>query len=177
MRATFLSILLAGSLLSGCRDTSQSTNVQTGATQNGITEAQIRQYYTDQAAALRNDDAQAICDGMADNYHQIDRSEIVGGDPNHTGTFDKAKACQSARDSITLYQRLRAAGTPAVFTDNIDTITIAPDGASARVRYRSNATIAGRPLIEATSDETLVLHNGQVVSTGGESRVRAYVQN
>lgn len=185
MRAIFISVLLAGSLVSGCGNSarsgaegsSESSNTQVSATQNRITEAQIRQYYAEQSAALRDDNAQAICDGMGDDYRQTDHSQIVGGDPDHTGTFDKAKACQSARDSIALYQRLRTAGTPVVFTDNIETITIAPDGASARVHYRNNGTIGGRPLFESTSDENLVLRNGRVVSTGGESHIRAYVQN
>ena len=174
----FSTLLLAGSLVSGCGNSdgnSQGNNRQNS--QSHITEAQVRQYYSDQAAALRNNDAQAICDGMAAEYHQVDITQIVGGDPEHTGTFNKTKACETARESIVLYQRLRDAGTPAVFTENIDSITIAPDGASARVQYRSGATISGRPFFEAHSDETLVRRGGRLVSTGGESRNRAYVQN
>jgi ketosteroid isomerase-like protein len=127
MRAIlFSTLLLVGSLVSGCGNSDGNSQGNTHQnSQSHITEAQVRQYYSDQAAALRNNDAQAICDGMAAEYHQVDITQIVGGDPEHTGTFNKTKACETARESIVLYQRLRDAGTPAVFTENIDSITIA----------------------------------------------------
>lgn len=159
----YVPLLLAGALTAGCGSADAK---------NGITEPAIRAFFDAQIAATRRYDADAICNAMAADYRMIDRTEFAGEAPV-VESYDKARSCASARKSNAIYKQAEARGGRLAFDQSIAHISIAPNALTARVRYRSSATLNGRSLLQSVSTETLAWRDGKIVTLGGGSESRA----
>lgn len=158
----YLPMLVAGIVMTSCSPSQAK---------EGITEAQIRAHMDEQGDAIRRFDPETVCNAYTDDFNQVDHTEFTGGE-KHTERYDKAKGCDSARKSAEALRLADAKGLKLAFTDTIENISIAPDGKSATVRYRSVSTLNGRPFLNGVSTDYLVLVNGKILDRGGEGKHR-----
>lgn len=132
-----------------------------------ITEAEVREFYRVQFEPANLLDAEMACASLADEYSSKETVHSPGAGPNLVA-FDKKQACDGARSSADMLQKLvEAAGAQPEVSYKLRSIQISADGATAVVVGSNTFRIPGKMKIQSTVNSTLVKRGGKVMTLGG----------
>lgn len=134
-----------------------------------MTEADVREFYRVQFEPANILDAEMACASMADEYHSKETVHSPGAGPNLVA-FDKQQACDGARSSAEMLQKLvKATGAQPEVSYKLRSIQISADGATAAVVGSNTFRIPGKMKIQSTVTSTLVKRGGKVLTLGGSA--------
>lgn len=142
---------------------------QTGSV---ITEAHVRKFYSEQLAAYEQQDADRLCETMADDF-SLSLSEHGEG-AARVSTQDRHQACADMRDAIATMQNLseRSRGLLRLDVDyDIQAVEVSPGGRDAIVRITSRVSLGDHVLALSRAEEKLSRSFWKVRTHGGEAKV------
>jgi hypothetical protein len=140
-----------------------------------MTEAQIRDAYSDEIDAILKFDADQLCARLADDFRAT--QSVKRGDVYVDLQQDRASHCRDIRKSMTVMQRLSNA-TGGLLVPDIDTeiknIELSSDRKQAVVEIVTTARLGDMTVTRVRGTEHLIRRNGHILSQGGEFKTWVY---
>jgi len=142
---------------------------QTGSV---ITEAHVREFYGDQLRAYEQQDADRLCETMADDF-SMSLTEHGEG-PARTSMQDRHQACADVKDAMALTQLLseRSRGLLSLDVDyDVKGVEVSPGGRDAVVRVTSRVSLGDHVVALSRAEEKLSRSFWKVKTHGGKAKV------
>ena len=140
-----------------------------------MTEASIREHYAEQLMAFDQHDAEALCDGMTDDFES--RSVIIGSEGTQRTTLDRDSACREMTRGLEAFRKLSTASagmlTPRLDVD-IKKIELSIDRKTAVVESVSTLKVGDMMVQRGRSTDTLVRRMGRIKVQRGETKTWVY---
>ena len=140
-----------------------------------MTEALVRESYSEEAEAILKFDAKLLCARLTDDFQAI-QSINQGGDSVEKRQ-DKNAYCTDLTKSMNLMERMSNASGGLLVPDidtEIKNIELTPDRKLAHVEIVSTMRVGDMTLARSRGTEHLIRRNGRILSRGGEFRTWAY---
>jgi len=140
-----------------------------------MTEAQVREAYSEEAEAILKFDAKELCGRLSDDFHATQTVKL--GDGYVDKQQDKNAYCNDITKSMTLMQRMSHASggllVPDISTE-IKNVELSDDRKLAHVEIVSTARLGDTTLSRVRGTEHLIRRNGRILSMGGEFKTWVY---
>ena len=140
-----------------------------------MTEASVREFYSDQTELMLKLEGEPLCRLMADDYLVRDVEFSSAG--TQRSEMRRDEACSEMKQALTLFRKLSDASgglLHPIIDQKIDSIELSENNKRATVKGVSTAQIGGMLVVRSRFTETLIRRNGRILSLGGESKTWTY---